>query len=202
MALFSGYTGWLNGIRDFIGADDYSDTQIAIFLGLAQIKMNRELASVPMERTAPVTALASSPHPLPLDFGKIRQVSVAGVGTYDVQTKADYVNAQAQGDESQRFYALDMPGLWLWPEPGVNTVITVDYYLEVPPLSDTVDSNVFTDFHADILLYASCLEAAAYMVEDERIGVWQAKYEQGVAMANEVHKRIKQGSTPLMRKIA
>jgi hypothetical protein len=71
----------------------------------------------------------------------------------------------------------------------------------VPRISENRDSNIFTEYHSDALLYAACLEAASYMVEDERIPTWQSAYVGAVKGANIEPGDIKKGSTPLVRRV-
>jgi hypothetical protein len=62
-------------------------------------------------------------------------------------------------------------------------------------------SNTFTTRHEDILLYAACLAAAVYQVEDERVPLWKSEYERIKSEINSASPKIKMGSTPLRRQI-
>jgi hypothetical protein len=85
--------------------------------------------------------------------------------------------------------------------PASSVIIHFAYYQMVPPISDTRDDNIFTTYHSDALLYGACLEAASYMVEDERIPVWENKYVAAVKGNNIDPSNVKKGSTPLVRRV-
>jgi hypothetical protein len=138
------------------------------------------------------------------DFNKIRLVSVQGVGPLDVAALNEYVE-KAQDltntDITPQLYNIDAANLYIWPWPAEDAIVDIHYYEKVPLLSSVLDSNTFSYYHPDMLLYAASLEAAAYMVEDERIPVWESKYVAGVATNNAASTKIKMGSTPLKRQI-
>jgi hypothetical protein len=71
--------------------------------------------------------------------------------------------------------------------------------MQVLEISSANNFNVFTVNHPDLLLYASCLEGSRFIVEDERIPVWNDAYNQGLINANLVAKQSKLGSVPLKR---
>jgi len=210
MAFPTTLNGWIAYVRNWIGADEYSDAQIGNFLDLAQVRMNTDLMSFYMEKLFSYTVLAAGLNqPINLvtvlpDFGKIRLVSVQGVGPLDVAALNEYV-AKAQNPNNTyyvpRIYSIDANKLYIWPWPAEGDIVDIHYYEKVPLLSATINSNTFTLKHPDLLLYASSLEAAPYMVEDERIPVWESKYMTGVLIANAASNKIKLGSTPLLRRV-
>ena len=210
MAFPTTYAAWLTYIRDWIGADEYSDSQIAAFLDLGQVRLNTDLATFYMEKLHHMTILAPDvEEPISLvteipDFNKIRLVSVQGVGPLDVAALNEYVE-KAQDltntDITPQLYNIDAGELFIWPWPAEDAVVDIHYYEMVPLLSASLDTNTFSIRHPDMLLYAASLEASAYMVEDERIPVWEAKYAAGVISNNTSSTKIKMGSTPLKRQI-
>jgi len=58
-------------------------------------------------------------------------------------------------------------------------------YLQLPePLSDSNQTNWFTNYAPDVLLYASLLEAVPYLKNDDRIQVWEKYYDRGIQSLN------------------
>jgi hypothetical protein len=58
-------------------------------------------------------------------------------------------------------------------------------YLELPePLSASVQTNWLTNNAPDLLLYATLLEAAPYLKNDERIPVWTTYYDRALQSIN------------------
>lgn len=215
MALFADYTAWLQGIRDWIGSDEYSDAQIATFLSMAEMRLNRELNAYWMEGDISLTVTTVGPNPIvpgvpiPIvanipDFNKIRLVVpnpnappavVLAINEFKTLTATD------GSTEEPYFYAIDADKLFIFPITVTDQVVEVLYYKLIPGISMMAPDNIFTTYYADILLMAACLEAAPYQVEDERIPMWENKYASLKDIYNAVSSRIKAGSTPLKREI-
>lgn len=200
MTLYANYAAWIAGVRSWLDAGHLSDAEIGDFISLAQSRMNRELNAWEMEATAsPVVATGAVL--LPADFSRIRQVSIDGVGTFDAATKGEIANRKAGDDETSRLFAIDAGAIMLWPVPADGVAVVIDYYVKVPPISSTLATNVFTANYSDMLLWASLIEGSNFLVEDDRAGMFEAKYLAALKAANENPKRVKMGSTPLRRMI-
>ena len=58
-------------------------------------------------------------------------------------------------------------------------------YYELPPLlGDDVQTNWFTEYAPNALLYASLMEAAPFLKNEEIIPIWQGFYDRAVAALN------------------
>ncbi len=206
MAFPTTYTGWIAYVRDWLSADEYSDAQIASFLDLAQLRLNREMSSYGMEADVQLTLTADLPQlilPLVADFSKIRLVSVPDVGPLDVATISE-IKKKIETDSSEdasnpSLYCIDAGKLYTYPLMQTGDVIDFFYYKKIPVLSQSVGTNVFSIDHPDALLYAALLEAAPYMQDQENITVWENKYTIALMTGSQVADRIKMGSTPLLR---
>jgi hypothetical protein len=62
------------------------------------------------------------------------------------------------------------------PTPANNSSYEVLYYERVQPLDSTNQTNWFTVYAPQALLYGSLLQAMPYLKNDERIPMWQAQY--------------------------
>jgi len=62
------------------------------------------------------------------------------------------------------------------PTPAANYSYEVLYYERVQPLDSTNQTNWFTIYAPQALLYGSLLQAMPYLKNDERIPMWQAQY--------------------------
>lgn len=196
--LYDTYADWVSGVRDWLDADHLTDAQVGSFISLAQSRMNRELNAWEMEATISPEATAGAVA-LPIDFNRIRQVSIEGVGTYDASTKGEIVNRRAVKDETRRLFAIDTGAIILYPAISDGVTVTIDYYISVPEISVSVDTSVFTEKYADVMLWASLVEGSNYIVEDDRGSVFEAKYQTALDQSNQQPKKVKFGSTPLRR---
>lgn len=205
MAFPTTYNGWLAYLRDWLSADEYSDAQLASFLDLAQLRLNREMSSYGMEADVELTLAADLPQlilPIVADFSKIRLVSVPDVGPLDVAT-INEIKTKIEKDPDDSLdpshYCIDAGKLYTYPLLQTGDRVDIFYYKKIPALSASVATNVFSVDHPDALLYASLLEAAPYMQDQENIPVWENKYTIALMTGSQVADRIKMGSTPLVR---
>jgi hypothetical protein len=84
---------------------------------------------------------------------------------------------------------------WLiTPTPDLAYPYEIAYY-QVPQLIDsTVSTNWLTENAPDILLYATLLETASYLKDDDRVAVWTQYYEVAKkALSEEDMRRIYDG---------
>ena len=198
--LFPTYQAWIEGVRGWIVAYDFTDEQIEQFLALAQIRLNRELKSYRMEKHVDIPISVDLDDAVP-DFNKVRNVGWPGVGSLRVLAVNEYYDRLQENPDpgTPTHYCIDAGRLLFYPVPTAEVDVSFDYYQMVEPIGPDRDSNIFTQYHSDALLYAACLEAASYMAEDERIPTWQASYVGAVKGANIESDVIKKGSTPLVR---
>jgi len=62
------------------------------------------------------------------------------------------------------------------PTPATTYSYEVLYYERVQPLDSTNQTNWFTIYAPQALLYGSLLQAMPYLKNDERMAMWQAQY--------------------------
>ena len=67
------------------------------------------------------------------------------------------------------------------PTPDLAYNYEVLYYERVQPLDSSNQSNWFTQYAPQALLYGSLLQAMPFLKNDERIPMWQAQYQQVIA---------------------
>ena len=74
---------------------------------------------------------------------------------------------------------------WLiTPTPDADYPLEILYYEQPPYLDDVNQTNFFTTYAPNALLYRSLLEATPFLKNDERIPVWQALYGQQLQALN------------------
>ncbi len=90
------------------------------------------------------------------------------------------------------FYAdYDYQHWLLAPTPSAASTLEILYYEQPRFLGDDVQTNWLTEYAPDVLLYASLLEAAPFLKNDERIQTWQGMYDRAAqALNGEDLKRI------------
>ena len=68
------------------------------------------------------------------------------------------------------------------PTPAAAYDFEVLYYERNQPLDSSNQSNWFTEYAPQALLYGSLLQAMPFLKNDERIPVWQAMYDKSIAL--------------------
>jgi hypothetical protein len=63
------------------------------------------------------------------------------------------------------------------PTPDVAYAFEVLYYERVQPLDSSNQTNWFTIYAPQALLYGSLLQAMPFLKNDERIPMWQGQYK-------------------------
>jgi hypothetical protein len=64
------------------------------------------------------------------------------------------------------------------PTPASTYTFEILYYQRLQPLDDTNQTNWFTEYAPQALLYGALLQAMPFLKNDERIPMWQAQYQQ------------------------
>jgi len=99
-------------------------------------------------------------------------------------------------DEAQtgtpEFYAdYDYQHWLITPTPATAQTLEILYYEQPRFLGEDFQTNWVTEYAPDALLYATLLEAAPFLKNDERIQTWQAMYDRAAqALNGEDLKRI------------
>lgn len=98
--------------------------------------------------------------------------------------------------DTPKYYADYNYNNWLIvPTPPIAAPFEVIYFQRPEYLSDSLQSNWYTDNAPDLLLYASLLETAPYLKNDSRIQTWKDYYMESVsAIKKENAERVNDGS--------
>jgi hypothetical protein len=86
---------------------------------------------------------------------------------------------------SPRFYAdYDYSNWLIIPTPSDDFPFEVLYYEQPPYLDEATQTNWWTEYAPNALLYASLLEAAPFLKNQESIQVWEGFYNRAIASLN------------------
>lgn len=78
---------------------------------------------------------------------------------------------------------------WLLaPTPDLAYSMEVSYYERVQPLDSTNQTNWFTQYAPQAMLYGTLLQAMPFLKNDERLQMWQAQYSQIITALKEEDK--------------
>lgn len=194
------YNSLLNDLRVYLerGATLATDPtvfqQLPSLINLAERRLARELKiQGTVTAVSGVLAAGTSVYPKPDRWRETVSMNFgSGVGyntrneifprSYEYCRK--YWPNETQTGEP-RFYAdYDYSNWLITPTPSDDFPFEVLYYEQPPYLDDTVQTNWWTEYAPNALLYASLLESAPFLKNDERIPVWEGFYNRTIAALN------------------
>lgn len=156
------------------GDDDF-EAAVPDLIALCEARTNRTLRLKEQETVAAVP-LTSGVGELPSDFLEYRTIGDGqrGVGLVSPSFAADYYGPSSSdtaftlvGDEI-RSYSVGHPSL------------TMTYYAAIPPLSIASPTNWLLTKAPDVYLYGSLMEAAPFMMDDQRLATWGTLYDKAI----------------------
>ena len=107
-------------------------------------------------------------------------VTVGGVKQPVFLRKYEYLREywpdQTQTDVPKFYCDYNYENWLVAPTPATNYNFEVLYYERVQPLDSTNQTNWFTIYAPQALLYGSLLQAMPFLKNDERIPMWQQQY--------------------------
>ena len=165
------------------------------FVCLAQVRINRRLRVMDMENTA-TTPLVSGQtrYALPCGFLVARNIYIDGVdGNLNYLTPDKFVNL----DSALELIGYTIIGDEILLNAEAEGNLVIDYFQKYDSLSETNETNWVTENAPDILLYASLLEAEAYLMTDERIPLWKEAFEMSLEDLNNLSIEGRYSGDPL-----
>ncbi len=111
-------------------------------------------------------------------------VTVGGVKTPVLNRRYEYLREywpDATDTDVPKYYAdYDYTHWLVAPTPASNYSFEVLYYERVQPLSSSNQTNWFTEYAPQALLYGCLLQAMPFLKNDSRVALWQQMYAQYV----------------------
>lgn len=151
------------------------------FIRLGEDRIYRELRIRAMEASLNST-IASGVIAVPADYIEMKYAYVNGSPVQYLQRKDPqwiYENYPARSAEGQPKYFAEEAGNFIFgPYPDSTYTIRGVYYKRLTALSDSNTTNWFMTNAPGILLFAALSETAPFLVADDRLALWNAKYEQ------------------------
>lgn len=81
----------------------------------------------------------------------------------------------------QYYCDYDYDHWFLSPPPNAAYTIEIAYYERPQPLDSTNQTNWFTNYAPQAMLYGTLLQATSYVKNDVRIPLWQTQYDGAIA---------------------
>jgi len=180
------YDSLVNDIETYLERTDTATLQkIPQFIMLAEQVIASELKFLGNLTVAQSTMIAGEPViDKPARWRKTvsMNVTVGGKKNPILLRKYEYLREywpDAVDVDVPKFYCdYDYTHWLVAPTPAQAYSYEVLYYERIQPLDSTNQSNWFTQYAPQALLYGSLLQAMPFLKNDERMAMWQTQYSQ------------------------
>ena len=180
------YTSLVENIQSYLERDDTATVdKIPLFIMLAeqiiasQIKF---LGNLTVNTSTMTTSTSIIDKPARWHKTVSMNITVAGERQPVLLRKYEYLreywpNANSTG--TPEFYSdYDYTHWLVAPTPDAAYTFEVLYYERIQPLDSANQTNWFTIYAPQALLYGSLLQAMPFLKNDERMAMWKANYDQ------------------------
>lgn len=173
-------------VADWLNRADL-DQQIPDFITLAESTLNDVLRSSYMV-TSDTLAITNSRVSLPADVLEVIYTQVASTPTQPLEQISPQQlvmlrRARTRQNGDPRFFAVVGREMLVTPSPSGSVSVDVDYYQQIPALSDSNTSNWLLDEAPHVYLYTSLLHATPFLMDDARYQVFNNTVSQQVMSA-------------------
>lgn len=180
----STYTGLKSAIADWLLRDDLAAV-IPTFISLAEADINRRVRHWRMEKRA-TTEIDDQYSALPFDFISPIRLSITNSKFAELEPvgQAEMLSLRGgsnNGSGTPQYYAITSGEIEVYPSPAGTLTLEMAYYGRIDALGDANADNWMLTYSPDVYLYGALLQAAPYLKDDERIGVWKGLYEESIA---------------------
>ena len=182
MPAFTSYDNLKTNIADYLARSDLND-KIPMFVSLAEKRLNRDLRLRQTLQQSTYSLTTGFTVPTPTDFLEMKDIHIDAnpIVNLNFKTVSQFYrlsNSSANGVPVN--YTLVSDNFVLAPRPTGSSTINMTYYKIPQVLSDTNPSNEYLEVCPDLLLYASLVESAPYLLDDARLATWEALYTRGL----------------------
>lgn len=173
------YSELKTAAANWLARDDLT-SYIPDLITLAEARIYRELKIRQME-TALSTAISSGVISVPSGYTQMKFAYVNGSPIKPLtrnsleQLYSDYPTRSADGKPC--VFAREATNFIFGPYPDSDYTIKGVYYKKLDALSDSNTSNWLITDAPDLILFATLTEAKAFIMDDPRITLWEARYQ-------------------------
>ena len=186
MAASMTYTSLVDDIASYLErSDSQTLAKIPTFIMLAEQVIASEikfLGNLTVNNSTMVIGESIIPKPARWHKTVSMNVVVAGERQPVFLRKYEYLREywpDATATGTPAYYAdYDYTHWLIAPTPASAYTFEILYYQRLQPLDDTNQTNWFTEYAPQALLYGALLQAMPFLKNDERIPMWQAQYQQ------------------------
>ena len=192
------YTTLQSQIKDILENDgtEFSDA-VPSFIERGELRLFREIDSLGLNKYANTSFNVGDPFlSKPESTAIIRSINYKtseGNRIQLLQATNEYVNDYwpvRASVGSPRYYSnFGFDTILVAPAPSSASTVEMEYIAQPTPLSDSNQTNYFTDYTSNALLYACLIEACYYMKNPSATNYWQQRYTEEINSLNNEARR-------------
>ena len=195
------YSGLKTAIADYLDRDDLT-SQIDDFIDLAEARHKDDIRIRDMQRRAQVSA-STRYIPLPSGFLEMQSLRLL-TNPISLVTEVNFhemnrVRLETTG-KPQFFTVHEEIEFDRAPDSAYTAEMI--YYASFTALSDSNTTNALLTRSPGAYLYGALVEAAPYLVDDERVPLWERMYQRAADGLSTADKRSRHGGQLLASRVA
>jgi hypothetical protein len=189
------YATLQTAIADWLNRTDLS-AQIPDFIALVEAEIKRRLRRTKTISTLSVTGETVT---LPTDLAELQSISLVSgsasqdvplrIGTMEMIVERKARSAGVAGRPTDAAVIAGSGKIIFAPPPDQTYTANIIYYATLTPLSNSNTSNAVLVEAPDAYLYGALLQAEPYLEHDERLPMWQTKFDNAINQLNDVRDR-------------
>lgn len=173
------YSELKTAVANWVARDDLT-TYIPDFITLGESRIYRELRVRQMEAAISST-ISSGVISTPSGYVEMKHLYIDGsparpLDRVDI-TEIYNKYPTRSTDAKPHVYAVDAGSVHFGPYPDSAYTVKGTYFKKLDALSDSNTSNWLITDHPDLILAASLVEAIPFIHADDRLMVWEGKYQ-------------------------
>ena len=175
------------------------------FIDNAEAEFNRNIRHRDMIKRSDATA-DEQYLTLPTDWLEAINVKIK-TGTYrplfqvSIETGDVFRNAQDNISGAPSYFSVVDGTLELIPTPSTSSTLELVYYSKIPALSSSNTTNWLSTSHPDIYLYGCLKHASVFLMEDERVPLFEVSYLKALADLEDANEKAKYSDGSLIKRV-
>lgn len=193
------YDGLIAFIVAHLELDAESEAQVPTFIRMAEYRLDRMLTVPDRETLATVSTVADTQYAaLPTGFRQLRTAYIDGYPLAPVTLNVLHAQFTDNSGKPQ-VYAIADQALYFGPVPDEAYSVTLTYMAKLPYLSETNQTNWLLSQNADAYVYATLIQAEAFLGHDDRIPLFESALVTTMAEINMQGNRYRNASPVRLR---
>lgn len=200
---FANYAEFRTKVQTLIDGDDISQSDLSVdtldlIIGMGERRIYREVRSSAMDAALSLS-VTSNVATLPTDLVQLRSIYFSGNTPVEIVSYEELINGLSYGRSGDALYAAQVGDTLVFHPQVASGTLIGRYYKAFADISTAL--NAFFNRHPDLFLYAALSEAAPF-IGDNRLQVWEQKYQNLKNWVNNEEKTRVYSSSKLATRVA